>query len=126
LLCGVLRNVRDNARHLDSFRFFEIGNEIHKPRRRIAGRDSTLGRLRLRESREGSAQLMEAKRLAECLLPVSHRGSGRRRTALRASLSVPTRSCGAGNQWAGSSSFIPTLSTAGRPCTTLISALSRH
>jgi phenylalanyl-tRNA synthetase beta chain len=69
LLCGVLRNVRDNARHLDSFRFFEIGNEIHKRAGELPDEIPHLAACVFAKAGEGSAQLMEAKRLAECLLP---------------------------------------------------------
>ncbi len=60
LLPGILKNIHDNARHFDSFRFFEIGNEIHHGHEAphfvavIFSKDT---------------ELMELKRLAECLLP---------------------------------------------------------
>lgn len=60
LLPGILKNIHDNARHFDSFRFFEIGNEVHPDHETphfvavIFSRDT---------------QLLELKRLAECLLP---------------------------------------------------------
>jgi phenylalanyl-tRNA synthetase beta chain len=60
LLPGILKNISDNARHFDSFRFFEIGNEIHPDYETphfvavIFSKDT---------------QLLELKRLAECLLP---------------------------------------------------------
>jgi phenylalanyl-tRNA synthetase beta chain len=60
LLPGILKNIHDNARHFDSFRFFEIGNEIHPDHETphfiavIFAKDTGL---------------LELKRLAECLLP---------------------------------------------------------
>ena len=64
LLPGILKNIHDNARHFDSFRFFEIGNEVHPDHETphfvavIFSKDT---------------QLLELKRLAECLLPGSYR-----------------------------------------------------
>jgi phenylalanyl-tRNA synthetase beta chain len=62
LLPGIWKNIRDNARHFDEFRLFEIGHE-HQPgaeeRARfvavIFGKD------------DGAAGLFELKRLGECL-----------------------------------------------------------
>jgi phenylalanyl-tRNA synthetase beta chain len=63
LLPGILRNVRDNARHFDRFRLFEIGHEVHTetevPHFAAA----------LFDKENGLAALLELKRLAECLLP---------------------------------------------------------
>ncbi|MCC6537719.1 MAG: phenylalanine--tRNA ligase subunit beta [Bryobacterales bacterium] len=70
LLTGILRNVRDNARHLDEGRFFEIGYEIHK---RAGGElpDETphLAAAVYSKAGDGTAGLLEAKRLAQCLAP---------------------------------------------------------
>jgi phenylalanyl-tRNA synthetase beta chain len=60
LLPGILKNIEDNARHFDSFRFFEIGNEIHAD-------DETPHFVAVIFSKE--TELFELKRLAECLLP---------------------------------------------------------
>src|ERR1700733_3250019 len=60
LLPGILKNIEDNARHFDSFRFFEIGNEIN-------GDHETPHFVAVIFSKE--TQLLELKRLAECLLP---------------------------------------------------------
>jgi phenylalanyl-tRNA synthetase beta chain len=60
LLPGILKNIEDNARHFDSFRFFEIGNEIHN-------HSETPHFVAVIFSRE--TELLELKRLAECLLP---------------------------------------------------------
>ena len=69
LLCGALKNIRDNSRHLDSFRFFEIGREIHKRAGDLPDEIPHLVACVFSKSGDGAAQLMEAKRLAECLLP---------------------------------------------------------
>jgi phenylalanyl-tRNA synthetase beta chain len=60
LLPGILKNIEDNARHFDSFRFFEIGNEIH-------GDHETPHFVAVIFSKD--TELLELKRLAECLLP---------------------------------------------------------
>jgi phenylalanyl-tRNA synthetase beta chain len=60
LLPGILKNIADNARHFDTFRFFEIGNEVHADHEEphfvavIFSQDT---------------ELLELKRLADCLLP---------------------------------------------------------
>lgn len=62
LLAGIAKNLNDNARHLDSFRLFEIGRAIHKDREvphfvaALYAKDDDV------------AGLMEMKRLAECVL----------------------------------------------------------
>ena len=71
LLTGILRNVRDNARHLDEGRFFEIGYEIHK-RAEGGGLPDELPHLAAAvyaKAGDGTAGLLEAKRLAQCLAP---------------------------------------------------------
>src|SRR3984957_6085153 len=60
LLPGILKNISDNARHFDFFRLFEIGNEIHQDH-------ETPHFVAVIFSKE--TQLLELKRLAECLLP---------------------------------------------------------
>jgi phenylalanyl-tRNA synthetase beta chain len=60
LLPGILKNIQDNARHFDSFRFFEIGNEIH-PDHETPHFVAVIFRK--------DTGLLELKRLAECLLP---------------------------------------------------------
>ncbi len=68
LLPGIYRNILDNARHLDSFRLFEIGREIHK---RGEGLPDEIPHLAAAMySREnGEQNLFELKRVAECLMP---------------------------------------------------------
>ncbi len=71
LLPLIAKNLADNARHFDSFRFCEIGREIH-PDREIAHFAAAIY-----SKGDGAAALSELKRLAECLssgidfLPVS-------------------------------------------------------
>lgn len=60
LLPGILKNISDNARHFDDFRFFEIGNEIHPDH-------ETPHFVAVIFSKERT-ELFELKRLAECLL----------------------------------------------------------
>lgn len=69
LVIGVLRNVRDNLRHLDSFRFFEIGQEIHLLDGELPEEIPHLAACVFARSGDGVAELHEAKRLVECLLP---------------------------------------------------------
>jgi phenylalanyl-tRNA synthetase beta chain len=75
LIPGIWKNVRDNARHFDAFRLFEIGNEI-------APEKETLHFAAAIYSKDdGAAALMELKRLSECLLPgVQGRPSGETKT----------------------------------------------
>jgi phenylalanyl-tRNA synthetase beta chain len=63
LLPGIWKNIRDNARHFDSFRFFEIGKEIHK--------ESEVPHIAaaIYAKDDGVRSLMELKRLAQILLP---------------------------------------------------------
>lgn len=60
LLPGILKNIHDNARHFDSFRFFEIGNEIHPNHETPHFVAVSFGK---------DTGLFELKRLAECLFP---------------------------------------------------------
>ncbi len=60
LLPGILKNITDNARHLDTFRLFEIGREIHK--------DHETPHLAAAFYSKEETGLFELKRLAECFL----------------------------------------------------------
>ncbi len=68
LLPGIVKNIRDNSRHLESFRLFEIGNEIHRRPEGTPAEAPHLAAAGYRKPGDGGAGLMEAKRLAECLL----------------------------------------------------------
>ena len=63
LLPGIWKNLNDNARHFDSFRLFEIGREIHPDR------ESPHFAAAIFAKDDGTAGLLELKRLSECLLP---------------------------------------------------------
>ncbi len=77
LLPGILRNIRSNARHFDSFRIFEIGYEIHKSGQNgEEGLPAALPRevdhlvaALFSNGGDGAEELFEVKRLAECLVP---------------------------------------------------------
>jgi len=70
LLPGIWRNVLENAKHRDSFRLFEIGNEIH----RAAGQalpaeiPHLVAAMYARQG-DGASSLFELKRTAECVMP---------------------------------------------------------
>ena len=63
LLPGILKNVLDNARHLDSFRLFEVGREIHRDHETPHFAASIFAK------DDGVAGLLELKRVGECILP---------------------------------------------------------
>ncbi|MBV8844704.1 MAG: phenylalanine--tRNA ligase subunit beta [Bryobacterales bacterium] len=63
LLPGIWKNIRDNARHLDSFRLFEIGKEIEP------AVETPHFAAAIFAKNDGVAGLLELKRVAECLLP---------------------------------------------------------
>lgn len=63
LLPGIWKNIGSNARHFDSFRLFEIGKEINP-----AGEAPHFAAA-IYAKDDGTAGLLELKRLAECLLP---------------------------------------------------------
>jgi len=69
LLTGILRNVRDNARHFGEFRLFEIGHEIHRRTDSLPDEIPHLAAAVYGRDGDGVAGMMEVKRLAECLLP---------------------------------------------------------
>lgn len=72
---GIVRNIRENSKHSDSFRLFEIGFEIHKQ----AGSEGAgeglpdeadhLGAAIYSRAGDGREELFEVKRLAESLMP---------------------------------------------------------
>jgi len=67
LLPGLHRNIQENQKRFDTFRLFEIGNEIHP---RPGGLPQEVPHLMaaLFAKTDGAASLYELKRLAECLL----------------------------------------------------------
>src|SRR5207237_8914362 len=68
LLPGIRRNLIENSKRFDSFRLFEIGREIHK---QPAGLPVEIPQLAaaIFAHDDGRAGLLEAKRVAECLMP---------------------------------------------------------
>ena len=89
LLPGIWKNVKDNARHFDQFRLFEIGRAIH-PDREVPHFTAAIY-----AKDDGASGLFELKRLAQCLL----RGVSVRPTGATQSYEHPRRSgdvlCGA-------------------------------
>ena len=67
LLPNIVRNISDNLRHFETFRLFEIGNEIHK------GADGELPaeipHLTAVACSKHDTLIFDLKRLAECLMP---------------------------------------------------------
>lgn len=68
LVPGIWRNVLENAKHLDVFRLFEVGHEIHK---RAEGLPDEVPHLvaAVYERNGDTGPFVDAKRLAECLMP---------------------------------------------------------
>jgi phenylalanyl-tRNA synthetase beta chain len=69
LLPEVWKNMTENARHLDSFRLFEIGREIHKRAGGLPDEIPHLAAAIYDKSGDGRTGLFEMKRLALCLMP---------------------------------------------------------
>ena len=71
LVPGIFKNLRENSRHLDSFRLFEIGREVHPEVRGADGLPKEVPHLAaaMYSREEGEGNLFELKRLAECLMP---------------------------------------------------------
>lgn len=70
LLPGMHRCAMENAKRFDEFRLFEIGNEIHRrPGGGLPDEIPHFMAVLYRKQGDGAAQLLELKRLAECLLP---------------------------------------------------------
>lgn len=67
LVPGFWKNIVDNVRHLDQFRFFEIGKEIHK-RPNLPPEEGPRFLAAIYTRQDGASALFELKRLAECLL----------------------------------------------------------
>jgi phenylalanyl-tRNA synthetase beta chain len=69
LLPGVLKNILENNRRLNSFRLFEIGREIHPSRELLPEEIPHFAAAIYTRDGDGSDNLFELKRLAECLMP---------------------------------------------------------
>jgi len=68
LLPLIWKNLGDNARHFDQFRFFEIGREVH-PDGEVPHLAAAVFSKHDGAKDDGLAGLFELKRLAECLAP---------------------------------------------------------
>ncbi|HWR52646.1 MAG TPA: phenylalanine--tRNA ligase subunit beta [Bryobacteraceae bacterium] len=68
LLPGIYGNILDNSRNFETFRLFEIGQEIHKQAEGLPDEAPHLAAA-MYEKDGGQASLFELKRLAECLMP---------------------------------------------------------
>lgn len=68
LLPGILRNLRDNRKHSEAFRLFEIGNEIHKQAEGLPVEKPRLVAAIFAKDGDGAEALFELKRVAECFL----------------------------------------------------------
>jgi phenylalanyl-tRNA synthetase beta chain len=68
LLPGILRNIETNNRNFPSFRCFEIGNEIHKRESGLPDEKPHVVAALYTRDGDGAANLMELKRVAECLM----------------------------------------------------------
>jgi phenylalanyl-tRNA synthetase beta chain len=68
LLPAIRKNILDNSRHLQSFRLFEVGREIHAKGRDLPEEVPHFVAAIYARAADGSASLFELKRLAECLM----------------------------------------------------------
>jgi phenylalanyl-tRNA synthetase beta chain len=69
LLPGIWRNVLENAKHRETFRLFEIGQEIHPQAEELPDEIPHLTAALYDRQGDGAAGLFELKRVAECLMP---------------------------------------------------------
>jgi phenylalanyl-tRNA synthetase beta chain len=69
LLPGILRNLRENRKHFERFRLFEMGVEVHKDASGQLPREVPHVAAAIFEREDGAPALFELKRLAESLLP---------------------------------------------------------
>ena len=68
LLPGILRNIETNNRNFPAFRWFEIGNEIHKREGSLPDEKAHVVAALFSRDGDGVANLLELKRVAECLM----------------------------------------------------------
>jgi phenylalanyl-tRNA synthetase beta chain len=69
LLPGIWRNILENAKHRESFRLFEVGQEIHPRAEELPDEVPHLVAALFDGKGDGAAGLFELKRVAECLMP---------------------------------------------------------
>ncbi len=68
LIPGIVRNIRENRKHLESFRLFEIGHEIHKQPEGSLPKEVAHLAAAVFAKDDGAAALFELKRLAACIV----------------------------------------------------------
>ena len=68
LLPEIWGNIRENAKHLDAFRLFEIGREIHQRPSGLPDEIEHLVAAIFSKDGDGRAGLFEMKRVAQCLM----------------------------------------------------------
>ncbi|HZU28130.1 MAG TPA: phenylalanine--tRNA ligase subunit beta [Bryobacteraceae bacterium] len=68
LIPGLLRNIAANSRNFSSFRFFEIGMEIHQRGAELPNEIAHAAVVMYTREGDGVDQLFELKRVAECLM----------------------------------------------------------
>ena len=69
LIPEIWNNIRENSKHSDAFRLFEIGREIHKRPSGLPDEITHLVSAIFSKDGDGTSGLFEAKRMAQCLLP---------------------------------------------------------
>lgn len=69
LVPRIVGNIRENRKHFDSFRLFEIGNEIHRNTQGLPTETAHLAAAVFAKDGDGSPNLFELKRLASCIVP---------------------------------------------------------
>lgn len=69
LIPGIWKNVLENSKHFDTFRLFEIGQEIHRRHSGIPEQTPHVAMALYAKSGDGRAGLFELKRVAKCLSP---------------------------------------------------------
>lgn len=80
LLHGILKNFEDNLRHFDTFRFFEIGKEIHKQPEGLPNEIAHLVAGLYTKQGDGTENLRELEGLARAIAPTcSFRPAGEAR-----------------------------------------------
>ncbi|MCC6390593.1 MAG: phenylalanine--tRNA ligase subunit beta, partial [Bryobacterales bacterium] len=68
LIPGIWKNIRENSKHFDQFRLFEVGMEVHKRESGLPDEIPHLAAAIYQRTKE-TGPFYEVKRLAECLMP---------------------------------------------------------
>ncbi|BDC47891.1 phenylalanine--tRNA ligase subunit beta [Bryobacterales bacterium F-183] len=69
LVPRIVNNIRENRKHFETFRLFEIGHEIHRNTEGLPTETPHLAAAFFAKDGDGSAGLFELKRLASCIVP---------------------------------------------------------